>query len=98
MIGRLGSLRVLSQMIAAEQIVGRERIERAWHPQGSNACVVDRRRVNSTVGRTKHMSFILIPNQGDDVQVNAWNWRPTLEFLRAQNIITTNHAELLGRN
>jgi hypothetical protein len=44
------------------------------------------------------MSFILIPNQGDDVQVNAWNWRPTLEFLRAQNVITTDHAELLGCN
>ena len=44
------------------------------------------------------MSFILIPNQGDDVQVNAWNWRPTLEFLRAQKIITTDHAELLGCN
>lgn len=44
------------------------------------------------------MSFILIPNQGDDIQVNAWNWRPTLEFLRAQNIITTDHAELLGCN
>jgi hypothetical protein len=44
------------------------------------------------------MSFILIPNQGDDVQVNAWNWRPTLEFLRAQDIITTDHAELLGCN
>jgi hypothetical protein len=44
------------------------------------------------------MSFILVPNKGDDVQVNAWNWRPTLEFLRAQNIITTEHAELLGCN
>ena len=44
------------------------------------------------------MSFILVPNEGDDVQVNAWNWRPTLEFLRAQNIITTDHAELLGCN
>lgn len=44
------------------------------------------------------MSFILIPNRGDDVQVNAWNWRPTLEFLRAQNIITTDHGELLGCN
>ena len=49
MIGRLGSLRVLSQMIAAEQIVGRERNQRTCHPQGSNAYVVDRRRVNSTV-------------------------------------------------
>ena len=44
------------------------------------------------------MSFILIPNNGDDIQVNAWNWRPTLEFLRAQNIITSEQAELLGFN
>jgi hypothetical protein len=42
------------------------------------------------------MTFILIPNKGDDVQVNAWNWRPTLEFLRAENIITSEAAELLG--
>jgi hypothetical protein len=44
------------------------------------------------------MSFILSPNSGDDVQVNAWNWRPTLEFLRAQDIITSEHAALLGCN
>ncbi len=45
------------------------------------------------------MSFILIPNKGDDeVRVNAWHWRPTLEFLRAQNIITSDQAELLGCN
>ena len=44
------------------------------------------------------MSFILIPNNGEDVQVNAWNWRPTLEFLRAQTIITSEQAELLGYN
>lgn len=44
------------------------------------------------------MSFILIPNKGDDVQVNAWNWRPTLEFLRAENIITDRERELLGLN
>ncbi len=41
------------------------------------------------------MSFILVPNLGEDVQVNAWNWRPTVEFLRAQNVITSDHAELL---
>ena len=57
-----------------------------------------RRRVNSDVGRTKSMSFILIPNKGEVVQVNAWNWVPTLEFLRAENIITTDAAELLGSN
>jgi hypothetical protein len=50
------------------------------------------------VGRTNLMSFILIPNKGEDVQINAWNWRPTLEFLRARNIITSEHAELLGCN
>lgn len=44
------------------------------------------------------MTFILVPNKGEDVQVNAWNWRPTLEFLHSQNIITTDHAELLGCN
>ena len=27
------------------------------------------------VGRTQDMSFILIPNNGEDIQVNAWNWR-----------------------
>ena len=50
------------------------------------------------VGRTNLMSFILIPNKGEDIQVNTWNWRPTLEFLRARNIITSEHAELLGCN
>jgi len=44
------------------------------------------------------MTFILIPNSGEEVQINAWNWRPTIEFLRAQNIITSEHAELLGCN
>jgi hypothetical protein len=28
-------------------------------------------------GRANLMSFILIPNEGEDIQVNAWNWRPT---------------------
>lgn len=44
------------------------------------------------------MSFILIPNYGDDIKVNAWNWRPTLEFLKAENVITHEHCELLGAN
>jgi hypothetical protein len=44
------------------------------------------------------MSFILVPNQGEDVQVNAWNWRPTVEFLRVENVITSDHAELLTCN
>lgn len=41
------------------------------------------------------MTFILVPNQGDDVQINAWNWRPTVAFLRDQDIVTIEHAELL---
>ena len=24
------------------------------------------------------MSFILVPKQGEDIQINGWNWRPTL--------------------
>ncbi len=42
------------------------------------------------------MTFILVPNSGDDVQINAWNWRPTVEFLRTENVITSNQAELLA--
>src|SRR3979409_851309 len=60
--------------------------------------MISRRPVNSGVGRTKLMSFILVPNQGEDVQVNAWNWRPTVEFLRVENVITSDHAELLTCN
>jgi len=48
MIGRLGSLRVLSQMIAAEQIVGRERNQIVSYRQLARNAVVSR-RVNSTV-------------------------------------------------
>jgi hypothetical protein len=44
------------------------------------------------------MTFILVPNKGEDVQINAWNWRPTVEFLRAENIITSDHADLLTCN
>jgi len=41
------------------------------------------------------MSFILVPSEGDDLQVNAWNWRPTLELLAA-GVITEEDHELLG--
>lgn len=44
------------------------------------------------------MTFILVPNKGEDVQVNAWNWRPTLLFLLAENIIGEQDHELLGTN
>src|SRR6266550_1771683 len=42
------------------------------------------------------MSFILVPSQGEDIQVNAWNWRPTLELLLAANVITEDDHELMG--
>lgn len=42
------------------------------------------------------MSFILVPSEGEDLQVNAWNWRPTLELLRAAGVITDEDYELLG--
>ena len=42
------------------------------------------------------MTFILVPSQGEDLQVNAWNWRPTLELLRAADVITDQEYELMG--
>jgi hypothetical protein len=44
------------------------------------------------------MSFILVPRQGDVVQVNAWNWRPTIEFLRVEGVIDDETSELLTLN
>jgi len=50
MVVGLNALRVLAQVSAAEQIVGRERRERvsqqAWYGGGA---LISRRRVNSTV-------------------------------------------------
>ena len=42
------------------------------------------------------MSFILIPQCGDDVQVNAWNWRPTLELLLREGLISEELHERMG--
>lgn len=42
------------------------------------------------------MSFILVPVQGEDLKVNAWNWRPALELLFAAGVITEDEHELLG--
>jgi hypothetical protein len=41
---------------------------------------------------TRAMSFILIPTHGEDVQVNAWNWRPTLLLLRDANLIDESNC------
>lgn len=44
------------------------------------------------------MSFILAPNDGEDVQINAWNWRPTIALLRYANLIDDRQHELMGCN
>ena len=42
------------------------------------------------------MTFILVPSEGEDLQVNAWNWRPTLELLFASGVITEEDHEVMG--
>ena len=42
------------------------------------------------------MSFILVPTHGDDVQVNAWNWRPTLELLLKEGLIGEELYDRMG--
>jgi hypothetical protein len=44
------------------------------------------------------MSFILVPKYGDDLQVKAWNWRPTLEFLLHEKVIDAETHELMSLN
>lgn len=44
------------------------------------------------------MSFILVPQRGEDVQINAWTWRPTLAILCAENLVDDEVLELLGCN
>jgi hypothetical protein len=42
------------------------------------------------------MTFILVPLQGDssnDVQINGWNWRPTLELLRREHLLDPETLE-----
>lgn len=42
------------------------------------------------------MTFILVPNEGEDLQINAWNWRPTLELLYAAGVITEDDHLRMG--
>jgi len=46
-------------------------------------------------GRIK-MSFILTARRGGELQVNAWNWRPTLALLLNEDLIDGERHELLG--
>ena len=40
------------------------------------------------------MGVILVAVNGGDVQVNWWNWRPTLELLVRAGVVTSEEAVL----
>ncbi len=42
------------------------------------------------------MGFVLVPEQGETIFVNAWNWRPTLELLRAHQVLDPEAIEMMG--
>jgi hypothetical protein len=42
------------------------------------------------------MAFILVPKHGEEVVINAWNWRPTLEILRSGGLIDKENYERMG--
>ena len=42
------------------------------------------------------MSFILVPHSGENLQVNGWTWRPIIELLRAENLISDENYERMG--
>lgn len=42
------------------------------------------------------MSFILIPKNGEDTKINAWDWRPTIELLRSAHVIDDDLFERMG--
>lgn len=42
------------------------------------------------------MSFILVPKHGDDVQINGWNWRPTLLLLFTEKLIDEGQYERMS--
>ena len=42
------------------------------------------------------MTFILVPTGGEDLQINAWNWRPTLKLLLGAKVITEEDHERMG--
>jgi len=42
------------------------------------------------------MSFILAARNEEELQVNAWNWRPTLLLLLKENLIDLEQHTMLG--
>lgn len=39
------------------------------------------------------MTYILVPNEGEDLVINAWNWGPIVELLFAAGAITDDDHE-----
>lgn len=44
------------------------------------------------------MSFILVPKVGSDIQINGWNWRPTLLLISDAGLLTVEEYERMGAN
>src|SRR5712692_4888596 len=44
------------------------------------------------------MEFCLVPQRGEDLFINAWNWRPTVELLWAHALISDAQRELMNDN
>ncbi len=44
------------------------------------------------------MSFILVPKKGRDVQINGWNWRPTLLLISRAGLLSEEQYERMGAN
>lgn len=44
------------------------------------------------------MSFILVPKNGPHVQVNGWNWRPTLLLISRAGLLSDEEYERMGAN
>jgi hypothetical protein len=44
------------------------------------------------------VTVILVTKEGEDLQVNWWNWRPTLELLRSYSVLDEVTIEMMGVN
>jgi hypothetical protein len=82
--------------IAAEQALAADRNQRVSHRQLASSVIVSRPLKRGVRWLLTYMTFILVPSEGEDLQVNAWNWRPTLELLFAANVITEEDHERMG--
>lgn len=44
------------------------------------------------------MSVILVPEVGEDLHINWWNWRPILELMHREQLISDEQHERMGCN